>query len=444
MLLLGATVLTGCGPRESEQGGNASLSSGASSNSSKTDTSGKDRQGASGDGTKERAPTLVRVGKLFRDKINSSIEVSADIEAEFQVIVYPKVGPAYIEERLVDEGDPVKAGEPLLRLDDIDFLIAKRRADSKLLQAQQTKIQRLVQLNEAKARERAQKAVADRALADRERALNAMKGDIDVLSGKELKDTEADWLQSVAELEASKLAVQRAESEQAMAELEVDAARIEQEAAQNDLEQTVVRSPIDGVVQQRLVNTGLLINTSNQLFTIIDPTRLIANLRIPQEDLQMVRGTGMSVEFRFDALPERVFHGKVEAINPAVDPSSGLAKVRVRLDDEAAGQVLPGMFSRALIIIESRDNALMLNKRAVVYDEGETWFFTVEDGFARRHGFQPGASTENEVEVVAVDGAPLMAGDDAQLRSALDLQIITVGQDRLRDGDPVKVAEESS
>ena len=423
------TLPCGCSPEDSAKAG-------AGARSSDADITQQDEE--------KESSTLVRVGRLRRGAIDSSIEVSTDIEAEFIVSVYAKVGPAYVKEMIRREGDQVSVGDPLVLLDDIDFRIAVRRQESRLLQSKLTQTLRKTSLAESQARLRAQQAIEARSRADFERAENAMKGEIDVLSAKELNDARTNWEQAVAELEATSLAVQRAGSDLELAVLEEQATEIELEAAQNDLEQTIVRSTIDGVIQQRHINAGLLVNSSNLLYTITDPFRLIASLRIPQEDLQVVSRIGLPVEFRLDALPGQVFLGEVEAINPSIDPSSGLVKVRARLAKEAGGRILPGMFARARIIVESRDNAYLLSKRAVVYEENLTFFFAEEEGRARRHSFEAGASTENEVEVVGVDGTPL-ALDDATTASRVEaLNIIMVGQDRLRDGDPVKLAGDSS
>ena len=429
-LVAAALLLLGCGPQVTEPG-----SSARPDLADLQDPSAKDQ---------EQEATLVRVGQFERGAIDSSIELSTDIEAEFEVNVYPKVGPAFIKELLRMEGDAVRVGDPLLLLDDVDFRINVRRMESRLLQSQQAQVQRKTSLAEAQARHRAQEAIATRAKADFDRAENAMKGDIDVLSAKEVTDARSTWEQSLAELEAIRLAALRSESDLALAVLEGQAAAIELESAENDLKQTVVRSSIDGVVKARHINAGLLINSSNLLYTITDPSHLIANLRIPQEDLQVVDQLGMKVEFRFDALPGRVFFGSIEAINPSIDPSSGLIKVRARLDDLASGKVLPGMFAKARIIVESRDDAYLLNKRAVVYDEGETYLFVEDQGVARRRAFQAGASTETQVEVLSLNGQPLTS-DDPQVEGRItSLRVIMVGQDRLRDGDLVKVAGESS
>ena len=425
LILLGCG---GCGPGDSDPGVGSRSDPGSFEDSS----------------SKEREAVLVRVGRFERGAIVSSIDLSTDIEAEIEVNVYAKVGPAYVKELLRKEGDRVSAGDPLLLLDDIDFRIAVRRQESRVLQSRQTQAQKKTALAEAEARQRVQEAISKRAQADFDRAENAMKGDIDVLSAKELTDARSTWEQSRAELEAAGLAVTRTASELELAALEEQAAAIELESAQNDLEQTVVRSTIDGVIKQRHINAGLLVNSSNLLYTITDPTRLIANLRIPQEDLQVVNRLGMKTEFRFDALPGRVYHGSIEAINPSIDPSSGLIKVRARLEETASGEVLPGMFARARIIVASREDAYLLNKRAVVYEEGKSFLFLSDQGVARRMPFEAGANTESQVEVVSLDGKPLTSGDRQIADWVAALRVIMVGQDRLRDGDRVKVAGESS
>lgn len=386
----------------------------------------------SGEQDSKRAATLVRLGRLQLGEIASSIEVSTDIDAEHRVDVYAKVGPAYVKELLVREGDRVAEGDPLLILDDIDFRIAERRKASALAQARQAEKSAQVKLAEAQARERAIKAAYERAKADYERAINAMKGEIEVLSEKEMKDSSAEFEQRKAEYEASTLASEQGVNDLEASRLLREAAEIELEAARIDLANTTVRAQLTGLVQQRDVNVGLLVSSATHLFTLVDPTLLIANLRVPQDDLLRLGRERLPVEFRLDAVPGRVFMGVVEAINPAVDPSSGLVKVRARLGDDAAGALLPGMFARARIVIENRKDAVLLSKRAVVYEEGRTYLFAAEGTVARRHAFRAGASTADEIEVLSIgDGPP-----------DLELSVIVVGQDRLRDGDPIEAAKE--
>lgn len=375
-----------------------------------------------------QAKTLVEIGAFERGEILSEIRISTDIEAEFRVEVYSKVGPAYIKEVLVKEGDAVTAGQPLLLLDDVDFQLEHRRRKAALEQRQQNEAQSAVALKEAEARYKAEQATFAKAKTDYERAKNAMTGDLDVLSAKELSDASSEFEMREAELEAVKLSIEKAKTDGELAALMTHSAQIELDAAAKDLRDTTVLAQITGVVQAKDVNPGLLVSSSTHLFTLVDPIHLISNLRIPQDDLRLLNGRELPVEFHCDAVPDRAFHGKVEAINPAVDPTSGLIKVRARLDDEAVGVLKPGMFASARIVTGSRKDAVLLPKRAVVHEGGREHFFAFEDGKARRLSFQPGSGTATQLEVLSVEGkVPDLA-----------TKIILVGQDRLRDGDPVE------
>lgn len=421
-LLCACVALSHCGPAETDAG------------------SGMPYTATSPTGQGSTQGTLVRAQKLRTGEIRSTIEAPTDIEAEIVVDVFPKVGPAYIKEVLVKEGDRVEAGAPLLMLDEVDFRLAKKRAESDLLQAQQKINVQTTALSESQARQAAQKAVFEKAELDYQRAKDSMAGGIDVLSQKEFADIESAYFQQKAEYDGVKFAVDRAKDDLESARLAVKAAEIDLEEAQTELEHTVVRAPTSGIIQRRDVNAGLLVNSSTHLFTLVDPTLLIANLSIDQRKLGLLREPGLRVEFTIDALPGRIVTGTIEAINPTVDPNSGQARVRARLEPGAEAVVLPGMYANARIVIGSRSDAVLLPKRAVVNEDGRQYFFAVEtaaaaDGattggtIAKRHEFTSGASTPTEYEILTIDGAAPTTEFDA----------IIVGQDKLRDGDSVIV-----
>ncbi len=378
------------------------------------------------------APTLVRVGRFTRGAIHRFVDADTDVQAEWRVDVYAKVGPAYVKELLVDEGQSVDAGQPLLLLDDVDFRIAYQRALSGQATAKQKLLQAELALKESEARARMSQATFEKAEIDWHRATAAMNGELDVLSKKELQDAKSEFDQRKAEHEAGELAMEGAKNDLEVAKLACRTADIELEKAQNDLDHCTVRSPIKGVIQQRDVNAGLLVSSATHLFMIVDPTRLIAGLRINEDELPLI-STGLTVEFRFGALPNRLFLGSVEAVNPEVDPSSGQAKVRARLRDDAIGIVKPGMYANVRIVVESREDAVLVTKRAIVYQDGKNYLFLLDGDVARRVEFTPGATKEGDQEVVLIDGK---APDP-------DREVVIVGQDHLRDGDHVTVKRDA-
>lgn len=381
-----------------------------------------------------RAATLVELGTLQRGEISARIVLQADVEADLRVDVYPKVGPAYIREVLVDEGDEVKKGQPLLLLNEVDFALEVRRRDALLRQRIETERQSGQIVKETEARVRAQRAQFERAKGDFDRARESQASGIEVLSEKEMQDAEAEFARQEAELEAMGLGVLRSEIEHELAKISVEQARIELESAEKDLRDCTVVSPIDGVVQRRDVNAGLLVNSGTHLFTLVDPTKLRAYLSVPQDDLAVVSRTGLQVEFDFPALPGRNFVGWIEAINPTVDPTNGQNRMRVRLPEEAIGVVKPGMYAKCRVLVENKKHAILINKRSIQHERGKKWIFAYENGRAHRMTIETGATTANEEEVLKIDGR----------EPDLGMKIIMVGQDRLRDGDLVEVVGESS
>lgn len=381
-----------------------------------------------------RAATLVELGTLVRGEVSARIVLQADVEADLRVDVYPKVGPAYIAEVLVDEGDLVTKGQPLLLLNDVDFALEVRRRDALYRQRMESEKQAAQIVLETEARVRAQQAQFARAKGDFDRAMESQASGLEVLTEKEVQDAEAEFAAQEAELEAMGLGVARSRIELELAKISVEQAKIELESAQKDLNDCTVRSSIDGVVQRRDVNAGLLVNSGTHLFTLVDPTRLRAYLSVPQDDLAVVSRTGLAVEFEFPALPGHNFVGTIEAINPTVDPTNGQNRMRVRLPDESIGIVKPGMYAKCRVLVENKKHAVLVNKRAIQHERGKKWIFAFENGKAHRMTIETGASTANEEEVLKVDGRE----PDLQMR------IIMVGQDRLRDGDEVEIAEGSS
>ena len=127
--------------------------------------------------------------------------------------------------------------------------------------------------------------------------------------------------------------------------------------------------------------------------------------------------------------------GSIQIINPVVDPATGTVKLRAKIDSNVKGLLLPGMFINARIITASRDQALLMPRKAVFYDEEKPTFFLIEEGgTVRKIHFEPGATTE-----IALEIASTLTPGDPVTKGAL---IVIVGQDNLKDGDRVEIKNE--
>ena len=372
--------------------------------------------------------TLVVVEPLQRGAVRDEVVVSAKVAARTTVAIYPKLVNLPVTRVLAEEGQTVRPGEVLAELLDTDLRLAEANARAQLEDAGHQQELARVTNEENKARVTRAERAAQKASDDyaRVRDLGDLVNKQEVDDKRLAADTAADdlLLQQFAE-RSSAIAVDQAA-------IAVEKARIEAERRATELAYTRLVAPIAGVIANREIDVGELSSTGQAAFTLVDTDDLILDLRVPQDALGRIE-PGQSVEVRPVTGSDRRFAGVVRFVNPVLDQATGTVRVRVDLD-EAEGLV-PGLFCEARIITAERGDALLVSKRAVLYENDRPVLFVLgPDEDARRIAFVAGASTPRSVEIVSdTDGQPLPA----------DLRVVVVGQENLKDGAPVRVVEEA-
>jgi membrane fusion protein, multidrug efflux system len=146
---------------------------------------------------------------------------------------------------------------------------------------------------------------------------------------------------------------------------ELDAAESKLKQKEGAVEKREVRAPFDGQLGIRQVNVGQMINPGQQVVSLqaLDP--LFVDFAVPQQNLpNLVQG--LEARVRTDALGDRVFVGKVTAINSSVDTATRNVSVQVTLDNR--DHVLkPGMFAKIEIILPTKQKTLVVPGTAVSY-----------------------------------------------------------------------------
>lgn len=145
---------------------------------------------------------------------------------------------------------------------------------------------------------------------------------------------------------------------------QLDAARSQYE---NMMENTILRSPISGVVTARNYDPGdmtgnLPVLTVGQLSPVVK-----VMINVTENDISKI-ATGMPVEVTFDAFPEEVFNGKLNRLFPTVDPATRTFQVEVQVANPKE-KIKPGMFARVDINLGDQDNVVVPD-RAVVKQTG--------------------------------------------------------------------------
>ncbi len=199
------------------------------------------------------------------------------------------------------------------------------------------------------------------------------------------------------------------------------------ERSRQQLADTEVRSPITGIVGERSVEPGATIAANSRLFHVLDLDPLLAVIHIPDAGRKSLR---VGQEVRIDAASGAGAAGVIDRISPVVDAESGTVKVTVELNAAGtdAGALLPGSFVTVQVPTETRPNALVVPKRALLLERDQSIVYRVQEGVAVRTPVAVGLSAQELVEVTS----GLRIGD----------AVVTVGHESLRDGAPVRAAGE--
>ena len=193
--------------------------------------------------------------------------------------------------------------------------------------------------------------------------------------------------------------------------------------AKLELSYTTITAPIDGVIAERMVKAGNLIQINAAMFRIVDTRQLEAVLNVPERELATMR-PDLPVSLQVDALPGQRFVGRIDRVSPVVDAGSGTFRVTAAFD---GGALKAGMFGRIEVVYDSRADVLTVPRAALIEGDGETAVFLVRDGRAVRTAIRTGYVNGSFAEVR--DG--LAEGD----------RVVTVGKVTLRDGAAVDVLD---
>jgi membrane fusion protein (multidrug efflux system) len=193
--------------------------------------------------------------------------------------------------------------------------------------------------------------------------------------------------------------------------------------ARERLSKATIRAPFGGRLGLRQVSPGDYVQPGQAVVNLEDVSSVKVDFRVPGVNVSRVN-VGQAVTARVDAFPDRMFTGKIEAIDPRLDEATRTVVVRARIPSPR-GELLPGMFVRVAVVVAERPNALLIPEQAVVPVGNDAFVFRVIDGKAAMVKIGIGQRKAGEAEVV----------------SGLNPQdvVVTGGQMKIRDGAPVTV-----
>ncbi|WP_376791815.1 efflux RND transporter periplasmic adaptor subunit [Thermoflexus sp.] len=186
--------------------------------------------------------------------------------------------------------------------------------------------------------------------------------------------------------------------------LQLEQARLQLEQARRQLEQATLTAPFDGTVIALNIEVGQAVGAGvpGGAIVLADLSDLHLDLTVDEVDVVRLK-EGMSVEITLDAMPGRTFRGHIESIAPAAIESGGAATYRVRVIlDERDPALRVGMSATVEIEVERRENVLLVPNAAVRRDRetGRAFVNRVVGDRVEEVEIRLGAQGETESEVV--------------------------------------------
>ncbi len=262
----------------------------------------------------------------------SGPSVTGSIQPERRADLRAEV-PAVVLAVLKENGDPVKRGDLLVRLDQTSIRDSLMSAQSSMNAAEQAyeqaerQYQRMLKLRET-----------------------------GVVSAQQVEDAEI-----------------RRNSTQS----EREAARSRVVTARQQLERTEVRAPFDGIVSDRQVSAGDTLQIGKELLKVIDPGSLRFEGFISADHIGEVHA-GQSVWFRIHGFGEREFTGKVTRVNPSANATTRQVEVLVSFDDAGQQPYVAGLYAEGRV--ETRTaSKLALPSAAVVREGDKAYAWTIRE-----------------------------------------------------------------
>ena len=312
-----------------------------------------------GSGNPASAVAEVTLTRVARGDISSTLTITGTIAAlPNRDVRVSSLVAGRVARVMVAEGDRVKQGQLLAAIED-------RPYRDQLQQAQAGVEQAKANLENARLNLHRNETLFQRGIA----------------AGKDLEDA-----RTQASIAAS--ALDQAQAALALAKLQIS--------------RTEVHSPLTGIVAKRFVSVGEQVDgtAAQPLVEVADTAEVELFGNVPALYLRYMH-VGQKLPLATEAFPGKEFSGRVVAISPAVDPSTNVGLVRIRVAN-ALGLLRLGMFLSAQVPLETHANALVVPSQAIYRDEqGQPRIFRVQGDAAEAIPVRLGIETQDRVELLS-------------------------------------------
>jgi len=184
--------------------------------------------------------------------------------------------------------------------------------------------------------------------------------------------------------------------DRSLAEMRIDQASVELNKAR--LEKTRIIAPFDGIIGLRQVSLGDFVEAKNELITLVSLDPVKVEFRLPERFYRVLAEGGM-IRAAPDALPGEIFEGRIYAIAPTIDLNGRSVAVKATMPNPEH-RLRPGMFARVSLLVDQRNAALVVPEAAIVQRGDGQYVYRILDGKADLTRVRLGLRQTGRVEVV--------------------------------------------
>jgi len=370
---------------------------------------------------------LVEVAPVIQGLIEEKMLRTGDIAPFAQVVIYSKV-QGWVEKINFREGDRVRAGQVLATLDarEAEATVAQSKAS---LEAAVARLKQVKATSEETIQSQIQQAKANLDFAEEDLKRFRELHQKDFIARQQLDDARTKYSVAKAnyDLALNNVRQKTWENDIALAEAQVQQAKATLDLNQAQLANLIILAPMNGKITKRYVDPGIMVKDTTPILTMMDLDVVKMVVNVIEKELVRLE-IGQAVKVTVTAFPNRLFQGRIAIITPALDLQSRTAEIQISIPNP--GYILnPGMFGRVEALLRSDPQATLIPIQALITDEDKDFVYALKDGKAYRRPVQKGLPKDTVVEIIR----GLTPGE----------QVVTAGQEFLRDGIPVRLAAKS-
>jgi RND family efflux transporter MFP subunit len=358
----------------------------------------------------------VKVAKVSELPVGASVQVTGTLAAQDQATVSVKV-PGRLRAITVDLGSAVRKGQLVAQVEQQDYQLRVQQSEAALAQSRARLglapdgAEEKVDLEQTGTVRQA-RAVMDEARKSRERSASLVEQG--VIARSEFEAADSAYKVAVSKYQD---AVEEIRNRQAL----LAQRRTELALARQQLADTAVVAPFDGIVQERKASAGEYLAAGAPVVEIVRVNPLRFRAEVPERDAGSVRA-GQQVRVTVDGAAQS-YAGRIVRLSPTITEQSRMLIVEAEVAND--GTLRPGAFARADIVTSDTSMAVTVPSNAIVNFAGIEKVILIQNGKALEKSITTGRRINDLTEVLAgVNVGDMVVINPGNLQSGMAVQVV--------------------